>query len=55
MGGTVAPDPQPARSSTATAIVYCEANFGAMDGKTANGLVRHSEKYEICSIIDSTQ
>jgi uncharacterized NAD-dependent epimerase/dehydratase family protein len=37
----------------ATAIVYCEANFGKMDGKTANGLVRHSEKYEILSVIDS--
>lgn len=36
-----------------TAIVYCEANFGSIDGKTANGLVRHSEKYEILSIIDS--
>ena len=39
--------------STATAIVYCEANFGAIDGKTANGLVRHSERYEILSVIDS--
>lgn len=38
---------------SATAIVYCEANFGGIDGKTANGLVRHSEKYEILSIIDS--
>lgn len=37
----------------ATAVVYCEANFGAMDGKTANGLVRHSERYEILSVIDS--
>ena len=37
----------------ATAVVYCEANFGAIDGKTANGLVRHSEKYEILSVIDS--
>lgn len=36
-----------------TAIVYCEANFAKMDGKTANGLVRHSEKYEILSVIDS--
>lgn len=36
-----------------TAIVYCEANFGDIDGKTANGLVRHSEKYKILSIIDS--
>ena len=37
----------------ATAVVYCEANFGAIDGKTANGLVRHSEKYQILSVIDS--
>ena len=36
-----------------TAVIYCEANFGALDGKTANGLVRHSEKYEILSVIDS--
>lgn len=36
-----------------TAIVYCEANFGAIDGKTANGLVRHSERYKILSVIDS--
>ena len=39
--------------TVATAIVYCEANFGAIDGKTANGLVRHSEKYKILSVIDS--
>jgi len=38
-----------------TAVVYCEANFGAIDGKTANGLVRHSEKYEIVAVIDSQQ
>jgi uncharacterized NAD-dependent epimerase/dehydratase family protein len=38
---------------SATAIVYCEANFGLLDGKTANGLVRHSEKYKILSVIDS--
>ena len=36
-----------------TAVVYCEAQFGAIDGKTANGLVRHSEKYEVLSVIDS--
>ncbi|TVS12826.1 MAG: DUF1611 domain-containing protein [Wenzhouxiangella sp.] len=36
-----------------TAVVYCEGNFGAIDGKTANGLVRHSEKYRILSVIDS--
>lgn len=37
---------------TPTAVVYCEANFGAIDGKTASGLVRHSEKYRILSVID---
>ena len=37
------------------AIVYCEANFGLIDGKTANGLVRHSEVYKILSVIDSKQ
>jgi len=42
---------KPQRS--ATAVVYCEGNFGGIDGKTANGLVRHSEKYKILSIIDS--
>jgi uncharacterized NAD-dependent epimerase/dehydratase family protein len=36
-----------------TAIVYCEANFGKVDGKTANGLVRHSERYKVLSVIDS--
>ena len=44
---------RPSSSGLATAIVYCEANFGSLDGKTANGLVRHSEKYEILSVIDS--
>jgi uncharacterized NAD-dependent epimerase/dehydratase family protein len=37
-----------------SAVVYCEGQFGEQDGKTANGLVRHSEKYEILSVIDST-
>ena len=37
-----------------TAVVYCEGQFGEQDGKTANGLVRHSEKYEILSVVDST-
>jgi len=38
-----------------TAIVYCDNQFGKMDGKVANGLVRHSEKYEILGIIDSSK
>ncbi|MBL4830378.1 MAG: DUF1611 domain-containing protein [Aliivibrio sp.] len=36
-----------------TAIIYCEGQFGKIDGKTANGLVRHSQKYRILSVIDS--
>ena len=45
--------PPPEDVATPSAVVYCEANFGAIDGKTANGLVRHSEKYRILSVIDS--
>ncbi|MCW8884204.1 MAG: DUF1611 domain-containing protein [Motiliproteus sp.] len=45
--------PRNTLQQVSTAIVYCEANFGAIDGKTANGLVRHSEKYKILSVIDS--
>ncbi len=36
-----------------TAVVYCEGNFGQIDGKTGNGLVRHSQAYRILSVIDS--
>jgi uncharacterized NAD-dependent epimerase/dehydratase family protein len=43
------------RKSGTSAVVYCEGNFGGIDGKTANGLVRHSERYEILSVIDSQQ
>ena len=45
--------PRGTPEKTKSAIVYCEGNFGGIDGKTANGLVRHSEKYEILSVIDS--
>jgi len=49
----LSPDLRRVRQDAPTAVVYCEANFGDIDGKTANGLVRHSEKYEIVSVIDS--
>jgi uncharacterized NAD-dependent epimerase/dehydratase family protein len=39
----------------ARALVYCENEFGKIDGKVANGLARHSEKYDILGIIDSTK
>lgn len=38
-----------------TAIIYCESNFGSKDGKTANGLVRSSRKYQIVGVIDSAK
>lgn len=44
---------RPDSGRDSTAVVYCEANLGEIDGKTANGLVRHSELYEIVSVIDS--
>lgn len=37
------------------AIIYCEGQFGSMDGKTANGLIREPGNYEILSVIDSTK
>lgn len=37
-----------------TALVYCEDQFGLIDGKTASGLVRHSETYTIVGVIDSS-
>ncbi len=45
--------PSASSNPVTTAIIYCEGNFAAPDGKTANGLVRHSEKYKILSVIDS--
>ncbi len=33
------------------ALVYCEKQFGLVDGKTAAALVRHSEIYSIVGII----
>jgi uncharacterized NAD-dependent epimerase/dehydratase family protein len=39
----------------ANALVYCENEFGQIDGKVANGLARHSKKYEILGIIDSSK
>jgi uncharacterized NAD-dependent epimerase/dehydratase family protein len=39
----------------ARALVYCENEFGKIDGKVANGLARHSDKYDILGVIDSTK
>ena len=47
-----APETPPDRAVRPNAVVYCEGNFGETDGKTANGLVRHSEKLRIVAVID---
>jgi uncharacterized NAD-dependent epimerase/dehydratase family protein len=35
------------------AIVYCEGAFNTTNGKTANGLVRFTERYNVLAVIDS--
>lgn len=35
------------------AIVYCEGAFNTPEGKTAHGLVRFTERYNVLSVIDS--
>jgi len=35
------------------ALVYCQGAFGTTNGKTAHGLVRRTERYNILSVIDS--
>jgi uncharacterized NAD-dependent epimerase/dehydratase family protein len=37
------------------ALVYSENELGHIDGKVANGLVRHSDKYDIVGVVDSTK
>ena len=37
-----------------TALVYCESQFGLVDGKTAAALIRQSELYSIVGVIDSS-
>lgn len=39
--------------STETALVYCESQFGLVNGKTTAALVRHSKRYTIVGVIDS--
>lgn len=36
------------------AIVYCEGHFGTLNGKTAHGLVRFTNRYDVRAVIDST-
>ena len=36
------------------AVVLCEGHFADASGKTAHGLVRYSDHYDIVGVIDST-
>ncbi len=36
------------------ALVYCEGAFNTPNGKTAHGLVRFTERYEVVGVLDST-
>ena len=35
------------------AIVYADRLFNCADGKTAHGLVRRTERYQVLSVVDS--
>lgn len=37
-----------------TALIYCEEQFGLIDGKTASGLIRQSDTYQIVGVLDSS-
>jgi len=36
-----------------TAVVLCDGGFATTEGKTAHGLVRHTERYRVVAVIDS--
>ena len=40
-------------SPDGNAIVYCEGMFNTLNGKTAHGLVRFTDRYRVQSVIDS--
>lgn len=35
------------------ALILCEGAFGTTDGKTGNGLVRHTARYQVVGVLDS--
>lgn len=43
------------RIPQSAALVYCEGAFGTLNGKTAHGLVRFTERYRVLGVVDSTQ
>ena len=36
------------------AVVYCEREYLTANGKTAHGLVRHTDRYQVVGVVDST-
>jgi uncharacterized NAD-dependent epimerase/dehydratase family protein len=38
-----------------SAVVYCQGALGTTYGKTAHGLLRHTERFEVLSVVDSKQ
>lgn len=38
-----------------TAVILCEGHFAGSRGKTAHGLARHSSRFDIVGVLDSTQ
>jgi uncharacterized NAD-dependent epimerase/dehydratase family protein len=36
------------------AVVYCEHEYLTANGKTAHGLVRHTDRYDVVGVVDST-
>lgn len=36
------------------AVIFCEAAFSRDIGKTAHGLVRHTDRYDVVAVLDST-
>lgn len=45
--------PMSERPTDGTAVVLCEGAFASSDGKTAHGLVRHTDRYRVLAVLDS--
>lgn len=41
-------------TSKEKAVVYCEREYLTANGKTAHGLVRHTDRYDVVCVVDST-
>ena len=40
------------RAVDGTAIVLCDGSYGTINGKTAHGLVRGTDRYRILAVVD---